>query len=108
MKCGPNNNSFGMFGGGNDDDDDDESNKNKEEALKISAEGFLRVDKKSEEIQNRLIEAIDNARNQLKTSIDEFTIEFLKVTDNENALQIKFRITKAKAIEKANEIYNNR
>lgn len=81
-----------------------EGNKNKEEALKISAEGFMRVDKKSDEIHNRLIEAIANARNQLKTAIDEFMLEFLKVTDNENALQIKFRITKAKAIEKAKAI----
>lgn len=81
-----------------------QTEKNKEESLKISYEGFQRSAKKSEEINNRLNQFIETEGQNFRESIAKLINDLIEVTNNENALQIKFRITKAKAIEKAKAI----
>ena len=84
-----------------------ETQKNKEESLKISLEGFERSAKKTSEINNKLNLFVDVESQKLRESIGKFNADLIEVTNNENALQIKFRITKAMAIEKAKAIRTN-
>ncbi|MEZ5084304.1 MAG: ATP-binding protein, partial [Bacteroidales bacterium] len=84
-----------------------ETHKNKEESLKISLEGFERSAKKANEINNKINLFIDDERQKFRESIARLIVDLIEVTNNENALQIKFRITKAKAIEKAKAIRTN-
>ena len=81
-----------------------ESNKNNAEALKIFLEGFERSAKKSNEINNKLNLFVETEGQKFRASIAKLITDLIEVTNNENALQIKFRITKAKAIEKAKSI----
>ncbi|MEZ5198546.1 MAG: hypothetical protein R2764_19825 [Bacteroidales bacterium] len=81
-----------------------ETQKNKEESLSISFEGFQRAAKKTNEINNKLNLFVETEGLKLRESILILINDLLEVSNNENALQIKFRITKAKTIEKAKAI----
>ena len=80
-----------------------EEKKDIKEAEKIGLEGVKRAENKVEDIKVMLDDFFNQETSQLRASIEKLTENLSEITDNESALQIKFRIAKAKAIETSKE-----
>lgn len=75
-----------------------------DEALKIGEEGIHRAINKIDDLEEFRDEFRTNEIDQLKTNIDKLIEEINEITDNESALQIKVRVTKAKALEQSKAV----
>lgn len=71
-----------------------------EEVKELALEGMERSIAKSEEIIARLRTINDLINNRLKNSIDEINTEIDRLTTNENILNLKLSLAKAKALNK--------
>jgi hypothetical protein len=80
-----------------------EEKKDHKEAEKIGLEGVKRAENKIQDIIVLLDDFFNQEITQLDASIEKLTENLSEITDNESALQIKFRIAKAKAIETSKE-----
>ncbi len=80
-----------------------EEKKDQKEAEKIGMEGVKRAENKVQDIKVMLDDFFTQETSQLRASIDKLAENLSEITDNESALQIKFRIAKAKAIETSKE-----
>lgn len=83
-----------------------EEKKEVTEAAKIGREGVQRAENKITDIQDLISSFFSEEAGEIKSNIAKLIEHLSEITDNENALQIKFRIAKAKAIEKSKEIRN--
>ncbi len=80
-----------------------EEKKDIEEAEKIGLEGVKRAENKLQDLKSLLDTFYKDEIARLKASIEKLAEHLSEITDNESALQIKFRIAKAKAIEASKE-----
>jgi len=71
------------------------------EALKIGSEGIQRASNKIEDLSAFRMDFYTQEVDRMKDKIDQLFAKISEITDNENALQIKIRITKAKALEQS-------
>jgi hypothetical protein len=78
-----------------------EHKKDLAEALKIGSEGIQRASNKIEDLSAFRRDFYTNEVDRMKDKIDHLFTKVSEITDNENALQIKIRITKAKALEQS-------
>lgn len=78
-----------------------EDKRNLTEAIKIGSEGINRTLNKIDDLAASREDFYSNEIDFLKNKIDQLIEKFSEITDNESALQIKFRVTKAKAIQQS-------
>ena len=78
-----------------------------EEAIKVGSEGILRSINKIDDIETFREEFYTKEIANLKDKIDELIQEINEITDNESALQIKIRVTKAKTLEQSKAVRDN-
>jgi len=77
-----------------------------EEAENIGIEGVQRAINKIEDVES-LIKTFRNEEvSRMKESIEQLAGQLTEITDNENAVQIRMRIAKARALEKSKQIRN--
>ena len=69
------------------------------ESLKIAQDGIERTKNKLEQIQNDINDLNQNSFDEIEKIIMEFNKSLSEYTINENALEIKIRIVKSKALE---------
>ncbi len=81
-----------------------EDNKDLTEALKIGSEGIKRATNKIEDLTTLRSDFYATEVDLMKDKIDRLFKEISEITDNENAIQIKIRITKAKAVEQSKAV----
>lgn len=81
-----------------------EEKKNMEDAEKIGLDGIKRAENKIEDINRLLDTFVKEESDRLESEIEQLTENLAKITDNESALQINLRITKARAVEKSKAI----
>ena len=77
---------------------------NEQESLKIGLDGIQRANNKLQQIKNSLDALYQENYEEIKKIITEFNNSLLEYTVNENALEIKIRIVKSKAIEQSKAI----
>ncbi len=81
-----------------------EEKKDKKEAEKIGMEGIKRTSNKINDLNNLVESFYEEEFKSLKSDIEKLTRELTEITNNESALQIKMRITKARAVEKSRQL----
>ena len=74
------------------------------EATKIGFDGMKRAENKLEDIIKMLDNFSAQEATKLNAEIEQLTQNLSEITDNESAMQINLRITKARAVEKSREI----
>jgi hypothetical protein len=78
--------------------------KNINEALKVGHDGIKRALNKLDDLQSLRTDFYLKEIDFLKEKIDKLINEISEITDNESAVQIKLRVTKAKAIEQSKAV----
>ena len=81
-----------------------EDKKDLNESLKIGFEGIKRAVNKIDDLSEIRVEFYNTEVDLLKDKISGLIEEISEITDNESALQIKIRVTKAKAIEQSKAV----
>ncbi|MBN2175808.1 MAG: hypothetical protein JW731_16885 [Bacteroidales bacterium] len=81
-----------------------EDKKDLKEALKVGKDGIQRAINKMDDLEELREEFYTNEVDFLDKKINQLVDKISEITDNESALQIKFRVTKAKAIEQSKAI----
>lgn len=74
------------------------------ESLKVGNEGIKRAINKIDDLVELRKDFYNSEIDLLKDKIDKLIVDISEITDNESALQIKIRITKAKAIEQSKAV----
>ncbi|MCB0806541.1 MAG: hypothetical protein KDC05_12145 [Bacteroidales bacterium] len=81
-----------------------EEKKDTNEARKIGMEGLKRAGNKTSDLKELINNFYTGETATLKSHIEKLTQDLTEITNNESALQIKMRITRARAIEKSKEL----
>lgn len=81
-----------------------EEGKSAEEVKSIAVEGFKRAATRMSEIRERLEEVLSASGKHLDETVEQFCESLLDLSQNENARELKLRITKAKATQQAEDM----